>query len=543
MTEIFSKIPVATLKRSKQRIGNQNTLTMDFGQLIPGYCKLLYPGDTIRGNTIPYVEFMPMWHPIRADVDVYVHHFVVPLRLIWSDFELFITGGRLGDDNPDMPASGIGGITPDGTPILPQFNLSQMMLGNRAVAGSLYDYLNYPTKNSSSDFPGDVKPYYVSGLKFRAYCQIFNDYYIDRNLSEPINFTKLSGVMTSAQMRTIDQILYRAWRKDYFTSALPFAQRGGAVQIQSPDMLIELKSTLSNPLFVTETGLPVREEDIKTNQDGAIVDSEGNPVFFDPNGTLSMSGGSIFTVEDLRNYLAVQRQLERDAVGGSRYIENILANFGVKGKDARLQRAEYVAGSKTPVMVSSVRQTSETTEGNELGQDAGIAVASGGNNFFTYFATEHCYFMTIVSVIPKASYYQGVEREDLFKDRFDFYWPTFQHLGEQSIKNSELYFDPTDTAENNDATFGYAPRYAEMKFKLNEIHGQMRSSLLDWHLARSFANRPNLNENFIRVTPDDASRIFSVTDTSSVSNHLIVTLYNDFYALRPCLNNPQPKII
>lgn len=528
MPSIFTSIPKTRLKRYKYNLGNINNLTTDFGILTPVYSKLFYPGDSIRGNANIFCEFMPMLAPIRAEIDIFVHHFVVPLRLIWDDFEDFITGGAKGDAKP----------------ILPQFNLSQMYLGNRSLPGSLYDYLGFPTRLDTDNYsPSDIKPYYVSALKFRAYQQIFNDYYIDLNLTDPIEFSTSSGIVSSNDMRVLEQLRYRAWRKDYFTSALPFAQRGGAVQIQGPDMLVQLQSALGDPLFVDSLGRPVKSEDIKTNESGFVINSEGSPVYFDPNGSLGVGSQSMFTVDQLRQYLAVQRQLEIDARGGSRYIENILANFGVLGDDARLQRAQYIGGGKQPVMVQAVVQTSASDDqtGQNLGEKAGNAISSGSDNFFSHFFKEHCIFMSIMSILPKSHYFQGVEREDTFKDRFEFYWPTFQHLGEQPIKNSELFFNPTTS--DNDDEFGYTPRYSELKWKANEIHGQFRTSLLYYHTARAFANRPVLNDNFIRMTPEDVSRVFAVTDTSSVANHLLITVKNNVSALRPIMRSAIPKII
>lgn len=523
MPSIFTSVKPNKPSYAKHNLSNINTLTMDFGQLIPIYTKRVYPGDHFRMNTNVFVEFMPMVFPVRAEIDVFIHHFFVPYRLIWNEFEDFITGG------------------PDGTsaPTPPYFTINKVGTTTNLKHGSLYDYLNFPTFTSNPNTDNEMR---VSSLKLRAYQLIFNEYYRDENLSEPIPINLNSGLDNYLQLQKLGSIRYRAWRKDYFTSALPFAQRGGAVQIATQDTLVKLKSKIGYLSIVDANGAPVREEDLHTNHDGQLVDIDDSPVYLDPGRTLGIDGG-LFTVNDLRNYARVQQWLEMNARGGSRYIEQILMHFGVIGDDARLQRPEYLGGGKLPVMVQTIKQTSATVGNSYLGDHGGNAIAVGGDNFFSKYFKEHGLIMSIASVLPRSQYFQGIEREDIFTNKFDWYYPTFAHLGEQEIYNAELYYDPNENADVNLSAFGYAPRYSELRYKPNEVHGQMRGSLLNYHLARVFANRPNLNEGFIRMNPDQASRIFAVTDTSAESNHLICTFNNTVSAVRPVPRMATPKII
>lgn len=531
---IFTKVPILKVPHSTINLSCENTLTMDFGQLVPIYKKRCYPGDKIRMNSTAFVQFMPMLAPVRADIDVFIHHFFVPYRLLWNDFEDFITGGKDGTANPAPPVFDLNNYTSKG------------VTDNQAsIPGSLFDYLNFPTtnlpRNSRHEYDS-TKPFYCSSLPFRAYQKIFNDYYRDENLTDEVVINLNSGPESIQSFARLNQLRYRAWRKDYFTSALPFVQRGRAVEVTSSDQLVKLKALTGYTMFLDSSGNPIRDADIKTNHNGEIVGPNDEPIYFDPAGSLGLDGG-LFTINDLRNYTAVQRFLEINARGGSRYMESILAHFNVYGNDARLQRAEYLGGGKTPVITSDVKQLSQSTTDSQLGEMAGTAVSAGGDNHFTYNCKEHGILMSIASVLPRSQYFQGVEREEVFADKTEWFFPEFQNLGEQPIYMHELYFQPGENLDTQKEVFGYTPRYAELKFKLNEVHGQMRQSLLHWHLARYFGNKPGLNDEFIRMTPDQAKRIFAVTDTSALSNHLICSFGNHVIMRRPVIKNPIPKLI
>ena len=539
MPNIFTTVPIGVAKRNKFSMRNTVSGTVDFGTIYPIYCEEVLPNDTWRGSTNTFVEFMPMVFPVRAEVDVFVHHFFVPFRLIWQDWEEFMTG------EPATKVTAGETYTP---PVEPSFYLNHLHCFNEGLNGSLADWLGFPTLATKLASHVEANDYPVSILPFKAYQKIYNDWYLDKNLSDAIDISLTSGnhAITGTNLNKYFKLRSRNWRKDYFTSALPYAQRGGAVEIQSAEMLVELQSGLGpdSIQFVTSDGTVVKSTDIVTDSNGAVTDGQGHNIYFDPVGSLGVKG-SLFTVEDLRNYLAVQRQFELDALGGSRYIDWVLANFKVQGDDLRLQRCQYLGGSKSPVMVSTVRQTSSSTEGeNGLGEPAGVAVQSGGGNGFTMHFKEHGLIMSCLTVLPRSQYFQGIPRKFMHRVREDYFLPMFQHLGEQAIKSAELYYDSSADQATNDVDFGYAPRYAEYKWTPSTIHGEFKTSLFDYTMARNFASRPALNSNFIAMTPDQVSHVFANISSSSFSdNHLILTAYNDFTKLSVMKRNPRPKII
>ena len=225
--------------------------------------------------------------------------------------------------------------------------------------------------------------------------------------------------------------------------------------------------------------------------------------------------------------MAAQRFLERRAVGGTRYIEQIRAFFGVKSSDARLQRSQFLGGCKNPVVISQVLQTSETTQSSPLGQPAGNAVSAGGKYIFDHTFEEYGYVVGLISVVPKADYIQGIPKMYLRRDVYDFYFPQFAKIGEQPIENQELYFDPTSV--DNDKTFGYTPRYAEYRFRNNRVCGDFRDSLKFWTLARDFDRIQNLNSQFI--TCDPSTRIFAYENSDF--HHLWCEIGLNVKSLRP----------
>jgi len=231
------------------------------------------------------------------------------------------------------------------------------------------------------------------------------------------------------------------------------------------------------------------------------------------------------TINDLRRAFRLQEWLEKNARGGTRYIENILMHFGVRSSDKRLQRPEYITGLKTPVIISEVLNTSATdqeAQGNMAGH--GVAVSTG--KYGNYFCEEHGYIIGIMSVMPQPAYQQGIPKTYLKSDPLDFFWPSFAHIGEQPVTNNELYAY-TATAED---TFGYVPRYAEYKYQASRVAGDFRTVLDYWHLGRIFATQPALNDTFIECTPDQCERIFAVQDGE---DNLYCQIMHKIKAVRP----------
>lgn len=537
---LYNSIRIKTPKRNKFNLSHDVKLSMEMGQLVPILCQDVIPGDTFKCNSEVFIRFAPMIAPIMHRINVYVHYFFVPKRLVWDAWKQFITGGVDGKSGmPDemdetVPAyprikltNGVDSVT----------NKSQMT--THFVPGTLSDYLGFPVQNS----PAASDTVELDALPFRAYQLIYNEYYRDQTLDPVIDIGKYSqfdGVSSEAwYVQGLCTLRKRAWQKDYFTSALPWPQRGDAVELPlyGDGNVILDKSSMnsSTPHFATNSSENpqgnISQGTKSPGQANIQINNANDSAFYDPDGSLKvdMQNVSAATINELRQAIKAQEFLELSARGGSRYIEQILAFFGVKSSDARLQRPEYLGGGKQPVIISDVLQTSQSTKDSPQAQPAGNAVSLGKSNSFKRFFEEHGYVIGIMSVMPVPAYQQGMPRQFTKFDRLDHYWPQFAHLGEQEIKSQELYFKPNDP--HNDDTFGYAPRYAEYKFINSSVHGDFRNSLNFWHLGRIFSERPNLNSTFIHFQDGTANRAFAVQDSNF--NHLWVSVRNNITALRP----------
>lgn len=342
--------------------------------------------------------------------------------------------------------------------------------------------------------------------------------------------------------------------KDYFTSALPFAQKGDDVLIPGSSSDVSFRSGfLPTAQYSTTHGafsgdsVPVNSSPVSikqmarsSNSGNLNVGPTENMLFansqvfnIDPkslNDFLVGGQASEGTIRELRRAFAAQKFFERRAVGGTRYIEQNYAFFGVRSSDGRLQRSEYLGGSKNPVVISQVLQTSEGTSSSPLGTPAGNAVSAGGKFIFDKSFEEYGWIIGLMSVMPKPDYIQGIPKMFLRRDIYDYYWPQFAKIGEQPIENQELYFSPT--SKNNDGTFGYTPRYAEYRFRNNRVCGDFKDSLKFWTLARDFDSPQALNHSFVECNPSD--RIFAVSDSASADyNHLWCEIGLNVKSLRP----------
>ncbi len=529
---IFTQVKHAKVNSNTFDLSHDRKMSMKMGELTPILNVDVLPGDKFKINTSQLLRFAPMLAPIMHNVTVYTHFFFVPNRILWREWKGFITGDPQNLTTPTADAE------------FPKVSVNQT-----TPVGSLADYLGLPVGE-----PNSVNNV-VSAMPFAAYQKIFEDYYRDQNLIEkdvgllPLN----SGVLTSQKQTKIQAIKKRAWQHDYFTSALPWTQKGPEATIPlGLDAPINFKvddRATGNLLYKNDGNQYDKEGPLGTYDfngtlndyalSGEDIGSQFYPLHLDnsPDLSVDLSQATAASINDLRQAFKLQEWLERQARGGTRYIEQILSHFGVKSSDSRLQRPEYLGGGSAPVQISEVLQTSDNVNQNTpQGNMAGHGISVGQASNVTYRAEEHGIIMGIMSIMPKTSYSQGVDKKWQKFDKFDYYWPSFAHLGEQPILNKELYCDKINADDLTDEeVFGYTPRYAEYKFMNSSIHGEMRTTLDFWHMGRYFDNRPLLNQEFIECNPTD--RIFAVQNTEQI----YIQIYHNIKARRlmPYFGTPR----
>lgn len=479
MANIFDSIKLTRPNKNVFDLSHDVKLSCNMGQLVPTMCLEAVPGDKFNISCESLLRFAPLVSPVMHRMDVTMHYFFVPNRILWPNWEKFIT------NTPDpitqlLPAPPTIPIMADGT------NYT-----------ALCDYMGIPQVPA-----GALIDEVVSALPFAAYQKIYSEYYRDQNLSDETYIPLTDGNNWPTNTEVI-QMRRRCWEHDYFTSALPFAQKGQGVSIpigSFDDVNVYLNDTPQGDATVLD-GTP-SDVTVEKNPD-AIVGTINAGGLFAQTSELGVSSSSI---NDLRRAFRLQEWLEKAARGGSRYIESILSHFGVKSSDKRLQRPEYITGTKSPVVISEVLNTSDTTNAPQ-GNMAGHAVSVTGGKYGNYYCEEHGYIIGIMSVLPKTAYQDGIAKHFLKTDPFDFYWPSFANIGEQPVQNREIY---AFQGGNGSDTFGYVPRYAEYKYMPSRVAGEFRDSLDHWHMGRKFDIPPVLDELFVMSDPTE--RIFAVTD-------------------------------
>lgn len=498
MKNLFNTVKVKTPGYNRFDLSHDIKLSMKFGYLYPTCIMDCVPGDRFKLGCDSLIRFSPMLAPVMHRIDATVHYFFVPNRIIWPGWEDFITNAN---PLPAFPTLTVGGLAGENYSVLD-------------------NYLGIPKP------PDNEKQEVVSALAHAAYQCVYNEYYRDQNLVNEINYTLIDGDNTgNAELRALR---LRAWEHDYFTASLPFAQKGQEVTLPLSDFNNVLVGVNNTDDGDATTGYLFDATKVPSSAGATAVGDRFN-VDDVPTGNLMANTSELeaqaATINNLRRAFRLQEWLEKAARGGSRYIETILAHFGVRSSDKRLQRPEYITGVKSPVVISEVLNTTGTEE-NPQGNMAGHGISVAQGKYGTYRCEEFGYIIGIMSIIPKTAYQNGLPKHFLkTTSPFDYYWPEFANIGEQEVLNKEVYaFD--NTGGNN--VFGYVPRYAEYKFMQNRVAGDFQDDLDFWHLGRVFTTPQQLNELFIRCEP--STRIFAV---ETGEDYIYAHVLNKVDAIRP----------
>ncbi len=551
---VFSSVLGNKVGRSVFDLSHVKRFTCDMGQLIPVYFDECVPGDTRKIGMQCVTRFQPLVAPILDSVDLTVHYFFVPTRLLMDkeeDWNTFLTGGKDGkDESVSLPVykfSFFDGTTDDShKPSCPFSN------GIRDGKYSLWDYFGLPIiKGVPINTIRDAN--HVNGLCQRAYNLVWNEYYRDENLVDNVSLFN-------------NTILYRAWKKDYFTSALPWQQRGiapalplsGTVPVTISGLSFSDLAFTPTSSYVPEDAKPITlqlvrpSSNILTNVNGVEFNAKKAWSQTPSSGTVTMSAGSMnvtnavgtadlanaatFDVSTLRQCVQIQRWLELNARGGVRYTEFLRSHFGISPKDEVLGRPQYIGGTKSSIVISEVLQTSrtvdstETEKGSPLGRLAGHGLGASSDYVCTFTSKEFGYIIGLASWMPKPSYQQGVNRIFSRKTKFDFYFPEFAHLSEQAVTNGEIF--ATGTAKDSDI-FGYQGAYNEMRYTPSFNCADMRDTFSYWHLGRIFDSAPKLNAGFLTTNPAFDGGIRKDIFASPKEPGLLVQFANIVKAIRP----------